>query len=140
MAAERTFALIKPDATARPIVGAIVAMAEDAGLRVVAARMTRPGREVMEALYAEHAGRHYFAEQVAYMDSGPVLALVLEGEGAVASWRAVMGPTDREKAPEGTIRRRFAESFRRNSVHGSDSVAAAEREIAIFFRPEEILG
>lgn len=140
MAAERTFALIKPDATARPIVGAIVAMAEGAGLRVVAARMARPDRAQVESLYAEHAGRHYFADQVEYMLSGPVLALVLEGEGAVAAWRAVMGPTDREQAPEGTVRRRFAESFRRNSVHGSDSAEAAARETAIFFRPGEIIG
>jgi nucleoside-diphosphate kinase len=133
MPTERTLALLKPDATARPIVGAIVAMAEEAGLRVAAARMGEFGPAAMEDLYAEHAGRPYFADQIAYMVSGPVLALVLEGPDAVATWRGVMGPTDREKAPEGTVRRRFAESFRRNSVHGSDSVANAEREIAVFF-------
>jgi nucleoside diphosphate kinase len=92
MPTERTLALLKPDATARPIVGAIVAMAEEAGLRVAAARMGEFGPAAMEDLYAEHAGRPYFADQIAYMVSGPVLALVLEGPDAVATWRGVMGP------------------------------------------------
>ena len=87
----------------------------------------------MESLYAEHAGRHYYDEQVAYMVSGPSLAMVLEGEDAVARWRAVMGPTDHTKAPEGTVRFKHGESFRRNSVHGSDSVENALREIGLFF-------
>ena len=133
MPVERTLAVIKPDATARPIVGAIVAMAESAGLRVVEARMLSPTVPLMESLYAEHAGRDYFADQVGYMVSGPVLAMVLEGEDAVATWRRVMGPTDREKAGPGTVRRTYAESFRRNSVHGSDSVETAAREISLFF-------
>ena len=135
---ERTLALLKPDATARRIVGRILTMAEDAGLRIVAARhLTLTPAEASD-LYAEHAGRDYFEAQVEYMTSGPVLALVLEGEGATAKWRSVMGPTDRTKAPEGTVRRLYAETYRRNSVHGSDSPGSAAREIAILFSSDQI--
>lgn len=133
MTVERTLAVIKPDATARPIVGDIIGMAEAAGLSVVEARMETFPVGTMESLYAEHAGRHYYDEQVAYMVSGTSLAMVLEGVDAVAKWRAVMGPTDHTKAPKGTVRGEWGESYRRNCVHGSDSVENALREIDLFF-------
>jgi len=140
MPVQRTLAIIKPDATARPVAGAILAMAEQAGLRVVGIRMMRPMRSLFEELYAEHADQPWFGDQIAYMASGPVIVAVLEGEDAVATWRRVMGPTDCTKAPEGTVRRRYALSYRENSVHGSDSPESAAREIDLFFLPGEILG
>lgn len=130
---QQTLAILKPDAVARPVVGAILAMAEAAGLRIAAMEMRRLDENTARAIYAEHAGKDWLPDQIAYMLSGPVVAVILEGEDAIARWRAVMGPTDHTKAPEGTVRRGFALSYRENSVHGSDSPASAAREIAILF-------
>ena len=140
MATERTFSIIKPDATRRNLTGAITAKLEEAGLRVVASRRIRMTREQAEGFYAVHRERPFFADLVRFMTSGPVVVQVLEGEDAVARNREVMGATNPEQAAEGTIRKTFAESIEANSVHGSDSPENARIEIDFFFRPEEIVG
>lgn len=137
---QRSLSIIKPDATRRGITGEINAMVEGAGLAIVAQKRVRLTREQVEAIYAEHSAQPWFPDQVAYMLSGPVVAQVVEGEGAVARLREVMGPTDFTKAPPGTIRRRFGLSYRENCMHGSDSTANAAREILILFREDEIVG
>lgn len=137
---QRSLSIIKPDATRRGITGEINAMVEGAGLAIVAQKRVRLTREQVEAIYAEHSAQPWFPDQVAYMLSGPVVAQVVEGEGAVARLREVMGPTDFTKAPPGTIRRRFGLSYRENCMHGSDSTANAAREIPILFREDEIVG
>ena len=138
--AERTLSIVKPDATRRNLTGRILAMLEEAGLRVVAQKRIRLTRAQAEAFYAVHRERPFFASLVAFMTSGPVVVQVLEGEGAVARNRAVMGATDPARADAGTIRRAFAESIEANSVHGSDSVENAAAEIAFFFAGSEIVG
>ncbi|HWT11599.1 MAG TPA: nucleoside-diphosphate kinase [Allosphingosinicella sp.] len=140
MATERTFSIIKPDATRRNLTGAITRMLEEAGLRVVASRRIRMTRDQAEGFYAVHRERPFFNDLVAFMTSGPVVVQVLEGEDAVARNRAVMGATNPAQADEGTIRKTFAESIEANSVHGSDSADNARVEIDFFFKPEEIVG
>jgi len=140
MAPSRTLSIIKPDATRRNLTGAINAVLEEAGLRIVAQRRLRLTREQAEAFYAVHRARPFFNDLVAFMISGPVVVQVLEGENAVERNRAVMGATDPAKAEPGTIRARFAESIEANSVHGSDSPETAADEISFFFIPAEIVG
>jgi len=140
MAVERTFSILKPDATARNITGAINAMIEAAGLRVVAQRRVRITKEQAEKFYAVHKERPFFGELVSFMISGPVVVQVLEGENAIAKYRDVMGATDPAKAAEGTIRKVHAKSIGENSVHGSDAPDTAAREIAQFFSENDIVG
>src|SRR3954466_4390376 len=140
MATERTFSIIKPDATRRNLTGAITRMLEEAGLRVVASRRIRMTREQAEGFYGVHRERPFFNDLVAFMTSGPVVVQVLEGDNAVARNREVMGATNPANADEGTIRKLFAESIEANSVHGSDSAENAAIEIDFFFKPEEIVG
>jgi nucleoside-diphosphate kinase len=140
MAVERTFSIIKPDATQRNLTGAINAMIEKAGLRVVAQKRVRITREQAETFYGVHRERPFFGELVEFMTSGPVVVQVLEGEGAVAKYREVMGATDPSKAADGTIRKVHARSIGENSVHGSDAPDTAAKEIAQFFSGNEIVG
>jgi nucleoside-diphosphate kinase len=140
MAIERTFSMIKPDATRRNLTGAITKMLEDAGLRVVASRRVWMSRREAEGFYAVHKERPFFGELVEFMTSGPVVVQVLEGDDAVAKYREVMGATNPAQAAEGTIRKQFAQSIGENSVHGSDSPENAEIEIRQFFSGNEIVG
>jgi nucleoside-diphosphate kinase len=140
MAIERTFSIIKPDATARNITGAINEMIEQAGLRIVAQRRVRITREQAETFYAVHRQRPFFGELVDFMVSGPVVVQVLEGENAIARYRDLMGATDPAKAAPGTIRKVHATSIGENSVHGSDSAATAAQEIGQFFSGNAIVG
>lgn len=140
MAVQRTFSIIKPDATARNITGKINAMIEDAGLRIIAQKRILMTREQAEGFYAVHKERPFYQDLVSFMISGPVVVQVLEGENAIAKYREVMGATNPEEAAEGTIRARFAESIEANSVHGSDAPETAAQEIPFFFKEEEIVG
>src|SRR4051794_12874705 len=140
MAIERTFSIIKPDATARNLTGAVNALIEKAGLRIVAQKRIRMTREEAETFYAVHRERPFFGELVDFMTSGPVVVQVLEGENAVPRYREVMGATDPAKAAEGTIRKLHAKSIGENSVHGSDAPETAAVEIAQFFSGNEIAG
>jgi len=140
MAVERTLSIIKPDATRRNLTGEIVARFEKAGLRVVAQRRTRLSKEQAESFYAVHKARPFFNGLVTFMTSGPVVVQVLEGEGAIAKNREVMGATDPAKAAAGTIRKDFAENIEANSVHGSDAPDTAANEIRFFFSDLEIVG
>ncbi|MFY9990321.1 MAG: nucleoside-diphosphate kinase, partial [Rhodoplanes sp.] len=133
MGVERTFSIIKPDATARNLTGAINAMIEAAGLRIVGQKRVRITRDQAETFYGVHRERPFFGELVDFMTSGPVVVQVLEGENAIARYRDVMGATDPAKAAEGTIRKRYAQSIGENSVHGSDAPDTAVKEIAQFF-------
>ncbi|MBV8423285.1 MAG: nucleoside-diphosphate kinase [Hyphomicrobiales bacterium] len=140
MAIERTFSIIKPDATARDLTGAINAMIEGAGLRIIAQRRTRITREQAETFYAIHRERPFFRELVEFMTSAPVVVQVLEGENAIARYREIMGATDPAKAAPETIRKIHARSVGENSVHGSDAPETAQQEIAQFFSGNEIVG
>jgi nucleoside-diphosphate kinase len=140
MAIERTFSIIKPDATARNLTGAINSVIEKAGLRIVAQKRVRWTKAQAEKFYEEHAARPFYGELCTFMTSAPIVVQVLEGENAIAKYREVMGATDPAQAAEGTIRKLFALSKGENSSHGSDSPAAAQREIALNFKPEEIVG
>lgn len=140
MAVERTFSILKPDATERNLTGAINAIIEKAGLRIVAQKRVRISREQAEKFYAVHRERPFFRELVEFMISGPVVVQVLEGEKAIARYREVMGATDPAKAADGTIRKIHARSIGENSVHGSDASDTAMREIAQFFSDNEIVG
>ena len=140
MSVERTFSIIKPDATARNLTGAINAMIEKAGLRIIAQRRVRISRSEAETFYAVHRQRPFFGELVDFMISGPVVVQVLEGENAIAAYRDLMGATDPAKAVDGTIRKTFAKSISENSVHGSDSPDTAQKEIAQFFSGKDIVG
>jgi nucleoside-diphosphate kinase len=140
MAVERTFSIIKPDATARNLTGAINALIEKAGLRIVAQRRIRMTREQAETFYAVHRERPFFGELVSFMISAPVVVQVLEGENAIAKYREIMGATDPSKAADGTIRKLHARSVGENSVHGSDAVETAKVEIAQFFAGNDIVG
>ena len=140
MATERTFSIIKPDATQRNLTGAVNAVIEKAGLRIVAQKRVRMTREQAETFYAVHKERPFFGELVAFMVSGPVVVQVLEGENAVAKYREVMGATNPANAAEGTIRKQFAQSMGENSVHGSDSQENAEIEMRQFFAGNDIVG
>jgi nucleoside-diphosphate kinase len=140
MAIERTLSIIKPDATRRNITGKIIDKLEQAGLRVVAQRRIHMSRKQAEAFYEVHKERPFYKSLCDFMTSGPVVVQVLEGENAVEKNREVMGATDPSKAAPGTIRAEFAESIEANSAHGSDSADNARREIAFFFKDEEIVG
>lgn len=140
MALERTFSIIKPDATNRNLTGAINAVFEKAGLRIVAQKRVRMTREQAETFYGVHKERPFFGELVEFMISAPVVVQVLEGENAVAKYRDVMGATNPANAAEGTIRKEFALSVGENSAHGSDSLENAAIEIAQFFAGNEIVG
>ncbi|WP_127092031.1 nucleoside-diphosphate kinase [Aquabacter cavernae] len=140
MAIERTFSIIKPDATRRNLTGAVNAVIEQAGLRIVAQKRIEMTRAQAETFYGVHRERPFFADLVAFMTSGPVVVQVLEGEGAVAKYREVMGATNPANAAEGTLRKLFAESIEANSAHGSDSTENAAIEIAQFFSGNEIVG
>jgi len=140
MAVERTFSIIKPDATERNLTGAINAIIEGAGLRIVAQKRVRITREQAETFYGVHRERPFFGELVEFMTSGPVVVQVLEGEGAITKYRDVMGATDPAKAAAGTIRKVHAKSIGENSVHGSDAPDTAANEIAQFFSGNEIVG
>jgi nucleoside-diphosphate kinase len=140
MAVERTLSILKPDATRRNLTGAINAKLEGAGLRIIAQKRLWLTQGQAEAFYAVHRERAFFAGLVAFMISGPVVVQVLEGENAVARNREVMGATNPADAAPGTIRREFAENIEANSVHGSDSIESAAREVAFFFAEIEIIG
>jgi nucleoside-diphosphate kinase len=140
MAVERTFSILKPDATERNLTGAINAIIEQAGLRIVAQRRVRITRVEAETFYAVHKARPFFGELVGFMISGPVVVQVLEGENAIAKYRDIMGATDPAKAAPGTIRKLHAKSIGENSVHGSDAADTAAKEIAQFFAGNDIVG
>jgi nucleoside-diphosphate kinase len=140
MAIERTFSIIKPDATAGNLTGAVNALIEKAGLRIVAQKRIQMTREQAGTFYAVHKARPFFGELVDFMTSGPVVVQVLEGENAVLKYREAMGATDPSKAAEGTIRKLHAKSIGENSVHGSDAQETAAVEIAQFFSGNEIVG
>jgi nucleoside-diphosphate kinase len=140
MAIERTFSIIKPDATRRNLTGKILTCFEDAGLRVVASKRLRLTREQAEGFYAVHKDRPFFNDLCTFMTSGPVVVQVLEGENAIAKNREIMGATNPADAEKGTIRALYAESIEANSVHGSDSPETAAQEIAYFFKDDEIVG
>ena len=140
MAVERTLSIIKPDATERNLTGKIIALLEDAGLRVVAQKRVRWSQDQAQQFYAVHKERPFYNDLVAFMTSGPIVIQVLEGENAVSKNREVMGATDPAKAETGTIRKEFAENIERNSVHGSDSAENAANEIAMCFTESEIVG
>ena len=134
---ERTFVMLKPGVLQRRILGEVLSRFERKGLKITACKLLRLRRDQAEALYAEHRGRDFYEKLAAYTLSGPVLALALEGEGAVASARRLAGPTNFNEAPPGTIRGDFAAQTRLNIVHASDSAPGAERELALFFDPSE---
>ena len=140
MAVERTFSILKPDATARNLTGAINALIENSGLRIVAQKRLCMRRAEAETFYAVHRQRPFFGELVEFMIPGPVVVQVLEGDGAIAKYREIMGATDPAKAADGTIRKLYARSVGENSVHGSDAADTAAKEIAQFFSGNEIVG
>ncbi|MBP9591560.1 MAG: nucleoside-diphosphate kinase [Steroidobacteraceae bacterium] len=138
MSVERTLSIVKPDGVRKNVIGDVYRRFEKAGLRIVAARMTRLSQTQAEGFYAVHRERPFFRDLVSYMTSGPVIVQVLEGENAVAKHREIMGATDPKKAAPGTIRADLAESIEQNVVHGSDSLDNAAREVAYFFAETEI--
>ena len=140
MTIQRTFSIIKPDATARNLTGAINAMIEEAGLRIIAQKRIHMTRVQAETFYGVHSDRSFFDELVEFMISKPVVVQVLEGEDAIKKYRTVMGATNFKEAEEGTIRKTFAESLSRNSVHGADAPETAAEEIAYFFAGIELVG
>lgn len=140
MATERTFSILKPDATRRNLTGAVNAVIEKAGLRIVAQKRIQMTKAQAETFYAVHKERPFFGELVEFMTSGPVVVQVLEGENAITAYRDVMGATNPANAAEGTIRKLFAESVGENTVHGSDAPETAAIEIAQFFAGNEIVG
>ena len=136
---ERTFGLVKPDGVQRGLVGEVVRRFEQRGLQLVALKMVRISRQLADEYYAEHRGKPFFEGLVEYVTSGPTVAMVWEGESAVAIVRRTMGATDPAKAEAGTIRKDFGDSVGENTVHGSDSLASAQREISLFFDKSEIV-
>lgn len=138
MAIERTLSIIKPEAVARGLIGEILQKFEKAGLKIIAAKLVWLNKEKAEGFYAVHKERPFFASLTQYMSSGPVLVSVLEGEGAIAKNREIMGATDPAKAAEGTIRRQWGMDVEKNTVHGSDAPETAAQEISFFFAPDEI--
>jgi nucleoside-diphosphate kinase len=140
MATERTFSILKPDATARNLTGAINAVIEKAGLRIIAQKRIHMSKAQAETFYGVHRERPFFGELVTFMTSAPVVVQVLEGDNAIAKYREIMGATDPSKAADGTIRKLFAKSVGENSVHGSDAADTAATEIAQFFSGNEIVG
>lgn len=140
MAIEKTFSIVKPDATERNITGKVVAKLEEAGLRVVASKRVRWSQTQAEKFYEVHKERPFYGELVTFMTSGPIVVQVLEGENAIAKNREIMGATNPEEAAAGTIRKEYAENIERNSVHGSDSAENAALEISLNFSDDEIVG
>ena len=140
MAKERTFSIIKPDATTRNITGKVISCLEEGGLRVIAQKRIHMTKKQAEGFYAVHKDRPFFNDLVKFMTSAPVVVQVLEGENAVARNREIMGATNPANAAPGTIRKLFAESIERNTVHGSDAPETAREEIKFFFKPDEIVG
>ena len=138
MALERTLSIVKPDGVSRNLIGEVYRRFEKAGLSIIAARMLRLSEREAEGFYAVHRERPFFKDLVRYMTSGPVVVQVLEGEGAIARNREIMGATDPKKAAPGTIRADLAQSIEQNVVHGSDAAETAEREIAYFFSTTEL--
>lgn len=139
MAIESTFSIIKPNAVKKNVVGSIIQKFEENGLKVAAARMVKIERSKCEEFYAEHKARPFFGELVDFMTSGPVLLMCLRGDNAIQKNREIMGATDPSKAAPGTIRQLFGDSVGENAVHGSDSPASAERELALFFEKSELV-
>jgi nucleoside-diphosphate kinase len=139
MAIERTYVMVKPDGVKRRLVGEVVARIEAKGLRIVGMKMMRVSRETAERHYGEHRGKPFFEGLLAFITSGPVVAMVVEGEGAIAAWRTMMGATDPKDAAPGTIRGDLATTLDENVAHGSDAPSTAEREIGIFFEEHELL-
>jgi len=140
MAKERTFSIIKPDATERNITGKVLTCLEEGGLRVVAQKRIHMTKKQAEGFYAVHQGKPFFNDLVKFMTSAPVVVQVLEGENAIARNREIMGATNPANAAPGTIRKLYAESIERNTVHGSDAPDTAKEEISFFFKPDEIVG
>ena len=140
MAVERTFAIIKPDAVAKKVAGQILARIEDSGLEIVAMKKLQLSEQGARGFYAVHKARPFFGDLVKFMTSGPVVALVLEGEGAIKKWRDLMGPTNSQQAPKGTLRGDFGTDVERNATHGSDAPETARLEISYFFNASEICG
>ncbi|GAF25874.1 nucleoside diphosphate kinase [Moorella thermoacetica Y72] len=138
MAVERTFSMIKPEGVRRGLVGAILARLEQKGYRIVALKMLRLTPEMAAAHYAEHRGKPFYQDLINHITSGPVVAMVLEGPGAIAGLRRLMGATNPQEAAPGTIRGDFALETSDNVIHGADSPASAEREIALYFTPAEL--
>jgi nucleoside-diphosphate kinase len=140
MAVERTFAIIKPDAVEKKVSGQILARIEDSGLEIIAMKKLKLSEQGAKGFYAVHKERPFFGDLVKFMTSGPVVALVLEGEGAIKKWRDLMGPTNSNEAPAGTLRGDFGTDIERNATHGSDAPETARLEIAYFFNAMEITG
>lgn len=139
MGHERTFAMVKPDGVRRGLVGDVVKRLESKGYRIVGMKLMQISRELAERHYGEHAGKPFYEGLVSFITSGPVVAMVVEGENAIAAWRAMMGATNPADAVPGTIRAEYASTIDENVVHGSDAPATAEREIGIFFESSELL-
>lgn len=139
MATERTFAMVKPDGVRRNLAGTLIKRIEARGFRIVGLKLMQISRETAEQHYGEHKGKPFFAGLVDFITSGPVVAMVLEGENAILEWRKMMGATNPKDAAPGTIRGDFALTIDENVAHGSDAPATAEREIGIFFSPAEML-
>ncbi len=137
---ERTLAIIKPDAVSRNLIGKIVSMIEEAGIRIVAMKMLKLTKEQAKGFYHVHKGKPFFDSLTDFMSSGPIVVMVLEGDNVISRWRELMGATDPAKAGEGTIRRMFGLDVEKNSVHGSDSPESAKYEISYFFNSLEIVG
>ena len=140
MAQERTFAIIKPDAVKKKVAGQILARIEDSGLEIVAMKKMQLTDQGARGFYAVHKERPFFNDLVAFMTSGPVVALVLEGEGAIKKWRDLMGPTNSNESPAGTLRGDFGTDVEQNATHGSDAPETARLEISYFFNATEIMG
>jgi nucleoside-diphosphate kinase len=138
MALERTFGIVKPDAVAKGAIGGVIDMIEKAGLKIIGLRLTRLTTAEAESFYAVHKARPFYKDLVAFMTSGPVAVMAIEGENAVARYREAMGPTDSKKAPVGTIRQKYGTDIEKNAVHGSDAPETARVEIAFFFTGAEL--
>ncbi len=139
MAVERTFAIIKPDAVRKKVAGQILARIEESGLEIIALKKIQLSEQAAKGFYAVHKARPFFADLVRFMTSGPVVAVVLEGENAIKQWRDLMGPTDSKQAPAGTMRGDFGTDIEQNATHGSDAAETARLEIAYFFNAGEIV-
>jgi nucleoside-diphosphate kinase len=138
MALERTFGIVKPDAVAAGAIGGVVDMVEKAGLKIIGLRLVKLGTAQAESFYAVHRARPFYKDLVAFMTSGPVVVMAIEGENAIARYREVMGPTDSKKAPVGTIRQKYGTDIERNAVHGSDGPDTARVEVGFFFTGAEL--
>lgn len=139
MGMEKTFSIIKPNAVNKNVIGGVITKFEENGLKIAASKLTKISREKCEEFYAEHSERPFFGELVEFMTSGPVMLMVLSGENAILKNREIMGATNPAEAAEGTLRKLYGDSMGENAVHGSDSAASAEREIALFFEASEIV-